>query len=519
MHRRHGALPIAALLSLLAAGCPPAPGNDAAGRDAGARDTAAPDTTGHDAARSDSAGTDVLALDAFVADAANHDSALPDRPPVDIGSSDVEYIQSVELTTHAAALALLRSGQPADLDGDGTPDTTRAVEGGGAVSSEQDLNNDGLPEWRYAYDGNGVTIQSIDSDSDGWPEQELTVTVTASEERKVLLSDTDLDGVADRRQTWVTLLSAPNDQNYTDETDATGSGTWTTVTSTVISKTKFVDDPCMDGFPSDGTDWNPWSWLPNITIRTGNSGGACSADQARLAAAAVDCALARGGLCLAMTNSALNASLNAAVNGDNVMPLLIGCGNGCANSLAATRSWSRPWFSDSQMNLGAGFWGLDAPGRCNIMLHEMLHWAGNEGSADHNESTGPGDDQVYSCGRYCGRCSDAAHGSPNNSAIDCARCADSKSRKEACGSQTEYQTAGCGDYMTGICHSGLACIAGNCEQCGGVVTNDCNGALLRLNVDCCSQCPTGCDRSNDFPCGTPPMSTDSCTDGNPPNCH
>jgi hypothetical protein len=66
---------------------------------------------------------------------------------------------------------------------------------------------------------------------------------------------------------------------------------------------------------------------------------------------------------------------------------------------------------------GSPQWGkLDADGKCNTMLHELLHWAGDQGSSDHNDPNGRGDDDVYSCGRYCGNCSDALQGSPPLSA-------------------------------------------------------------------------------------------------------
>jgi hypothetical protein len=66
-----------------------------------------------------------------------------------------------------------------------------------------------------------------------------------------------------------------------------------------------------------------------------------------------------------------------------------------------------------------------------LIFHELLHIAEFPvNPATHDD----GDDQLYSCARYCSGCLlEGINGAPEHSSVDCARCADSPERKKSCG--------------------------------------------------------------------------------------
>ena len=450
------------------------------------------------------------------------EGAAIDGSPVAVDGSTADsfdYQVSAELASLLARFTSLRAGQPADLDGDGRADTEFTVSSDGSRVWSSDQDGDGTPEFLLTRKAQSSSVL-VDKNHDGMSDEEIVVTVTDSTQKRVAEVDEDLDGKPDHRYTWVTDRATLASQTYTVETDATGSGTYTPVNTVTLTTTKHqTGDACegSDGFPSDGDDYQPFPGSP--TIKTGTTLGACSKSDASSIAKAVDCALSKGALCLANTNTRQYNSLMAAAFGEGTMPLDIGCGNSCSGVLASTRGWSAPWFTNSTLNVNPSEWNkLDSAGKCNIMLHEMLHWAGDQGSADHNEKSGAGDDEVYSCGRYCGGCSQAGHGSPKNSAVDCAKCADTPERKERCGVKTDYKTGPCNGELAGLCHAGLACVAGNCETCGQIEKKSCDAKPLDTEVTCCATCPSSCNRSNDLPCNGAPQLMDTCNSQTPPFC-
>jgi hypothetical protein len=113
-----------------------------------------------------------------------------------------------------------------------------------------------------------------------------------------------------------------------------------------------------------------------------------------------------------------------------------------------------------------------------------------------------------------------AHGSKNNSSVDCAYCSDTLDRKKKCGLKQGPEKGSCNGQLTGLCHAGLGCIAGDCEECMNDVTKTCDDKEIEREAKCCATCPVTCNASNDLPCGGgSSMSTDTCTDATPPNCH
>lgn len=416
----------------------------------------------------------------------------------------------------------LRDGDPVDFDGDGTAETTLVTSPDGSTVWTSDRDGDGVAEYLSTTDADGNSVTEVDADGDGLIEQRIELTLDEDSQTRIILVDRDGDGAPDRRTTTRVERATADRESYTEETLAED-GSWTVVESRELSRTKHAGEGCegMDHFPDEGTDE---AVVPDgtsgVTMRTGvGTAGACAFADAQMVRDAVECALDRGMQCLGDTNTSNANGLAKALAGKSVMPLRIACGNVCSGTIASTRSYDRPWFTDSKMNVNMWeFSKLDEEGRCSVMLHELMHWAGNGGKADHNDSSGDGSDDVYSCGRYCGGCSNAGHGAPGNSSIDCARCADTKARKEACGTKVELEQGECGGNLEGICHAGLACIAGNCKTCEGPVKRDCDGNVLEAVAECCAECPSGCDRSNDVPCNGGTESSDTCTPSTPPHC-
>lgn len=485
-------------LLLLTLGC----GGDDGGSPSAPRDGAVADAALDDAASAQ--------------DAASNDASVPTEGD---GAVAAPYTASAELTALLTRVQTLKQGKPADLDNDGTAEA-ELVKNADGSSAYTAYDMQGSPLFVRTYDGKGRLEDLIDRTGDGTADEAITVVVTADSHTRTRLVDENGNTKPDHRYRWTTARATPAVQTYTRSEDLSESGTFTDKETLTLTTTKHQDGAkCegSDGFPSGGTDVAPFPGSPNI--KSGTSAGACNASDTRSISRALDCALTKGALCLANTNTQQYNALMSAAFGEGTMPLDIGCGNGCAGTLASTRSWSAPWFSNSTLNINPSEWNkLDDDGKCNIMLHELLHWAGDNGSADHNESSGKGDDQVYSCGRYCGRCSDAGHGSPKNSAIDCAKCADTAARKSQCGAKSELKTGSCDGELTGLCHKGLACISANCETCGRIERKTCDDKPLGVEIACCATCPSNCNASNDLPCDGMTMSEDTCTKDTPPFC-
>jgi hypothetical protein len=261
---------------------------------------------------------------------------------------------------------------------------------------------------------------------------------------------------------------------------------------------------------------------------------------------ALNCALKDGLNCLVDTNPGLAFSLWYSLFRDSASdgaprppePLDIACGGQCDGKIANTFSWQCPFgpgcalFQNSTTNINAAeFNALDSSGQCNSMLHELLHWAGNPGVAGHDLSA---NDEIYSCGRYCGKCSHALRGTPNNSSVDCARCADSPTRKAVCGAAFEFPTVACTlpAYAYG-CTDGIGGTL-SCQKCTEVDFCYCDetpwpGSTGVANaIPCCQSCVAGSEFANTCTddgthcqgggpgCPTPPFN--NCLDNTPKHC-
>ncbi len=153
---------------------------------------------------------------------------------------------------------------------------------------------------------------------------------------------------------------------------------------------------------------------------------------------------------------------------------------------------------------------------CNVLLHELLHYAEQFLPPNHDDH---GDDEIYSCARYCSGCAHNLKGATGDSHVDCLRCGGTIDEKLTCGYIEKSEEEDCQD-SSGVCHAGLGCIAGPCEKCKYIYTWTCDQEILNETPEasfiqsflCCARCPDSCDSSNDFPCNASFFEQNTCRD-------
>ena len=401
-------------------------------------------------------------------------------------------------------------GLPADYDGDGVAEYITSITNG-TLHSESDADGDGNPEYMSSRDAAGNGAERIDSDSDGQPEVETTWTVAPP--IRLVLSDTDLDGIVDRRETDTADLTAGT-VRVVEESDPEGDGTFVVVADYVEPSGQRVAAACNpnDGLPSTLNRGGPRFRLIDIVIPYGGTGGRCSRAQAERLNTALRCAFKQGHDCLARTNAGLAKRLfDGLVRADN---LVIACGNRCPGSDASTLS--RFLWLDATMNWNPdiidGATPLSDADLCTVMLHELLHWRG-EGLGDQTAHD-QGIDRTYSCGRYCGGCTSRGPSAPGPN-VDCARCAGTENEKRKCGYQEKEVEMSCPAYE--LCHGGLR---GNraCETCRGLQLQHCDGTNRPTGPEltCCQTCPEDFPH-NDLVCTGDRSDMKTCAE-KPPEC-
>ena len=261
----------------------------------------------------------------------------------------------------------------------------------------------------------------------------------------------------------------------------------------------------------------PISIVTDANQPAGSTGNCNAADAAKLQRAA-DCAMGQGDKCMADTNLAASLRLRAGILRGS---LTIGCGSTCD---PATTTVDCPVWKfgkcDSKMSVNAAQLAKMSEGEaCAMMLHEMLHWVGVADAGGGDGGHDDGVDRVYACGRYCAGCVNTNNNTPAGCGVnrnsDCATCAGTKAEKKQCGTKQEVaQTSN--NYS--VCHAGLGCLLGKCEQPIGVNLLACDGKKLEDGPFlCCQACPADCNKSNDIPCTSTPPPVDSCNFP-PPAC-
>jgi len=426
------------------------------------------------------------------------------------------YQPSAEFLRLMSEYAKAQAGTPADLDGDGTAEFVKTINADGSMTlTITNASGETIFERKMAADGSWT--ESSDGDADGKPEATMEFT-PGPPAVLVRLEDTNLDGTMDTRTTF-TFTVATRKVHVLQEFDADQDETWV--------KTFEGDQPMSAGACSgancsadgcappkgkrDGTG------NPNVNVDTSGDpmaddpAGRCSGAHASQIKKALDCAVKRNKDCLAETNSEQSSALSDALSGGQC-PLVITCSNHCSAALTDVNPpWTGKVFgcTDAFMQINSADWDkMSDDERCGVMLHELLHWAGDKGAGDHDN----GKDTIYGCGRYCGNCNKFGVGNPGSSNADCAKCANTREAKQKCGIKQTWEEGKCGfGEGMGICHKGLGCIMGRCGSCKDIRTKTCDGEELWSTFQCCATCSSGCDGSNDFPCGVKPWLDDTCS--------
>ncbi|WP_408888270.1 hypothetical protein ACJ2CR_24425 [Myxococcus faecalis] len=201
----------------------------------------------------------------------------------------------------------------------------------------------------------------------------------------------------------------------------------------------------MAGFPADMTSTTSVASMPAVNIVTGTSPGACTSEQtAKLIEALKQ--IPDSTKCLGATNSTLGTMMQSALASD--IKTFIGCGGQCPGIRAATDPGPPSRLDELRsgpyrMNLAP--YVVAGQGLERTLFHELLHWS----TGLHHEEGDNGTDQVWSCARFCSRCTTAGFGG-GDPAADCARCA-ARDQKLSCGwKMVEASMGGCEDFLAWI---------------------------------------------------------------------
>jgi hypothetical protein len=420
-------------------------------------------------------------------------------------------------------IAKLRNNQSADLDGDGVKEYQVTVGASGVVEWQVDRDQDGVAEIIRTFDpGSQTAITSFDLNQDGTTETQETLQPA----KRVIVKDSDGDGTYDWRRTdtfdWTALTvhtvieTAPNNDGAfvvaSDETNPAREA------KCPVPAANPNAAPC-EVFPSGGANYSLGSDHIGVYTNWGatdSADGTCSSAHTEKIQRAFECAVGRVQTCLSDTNQEEFQRLGSALTAGD---LHMSCGNHCPNDQAANTDRESDLAPHGDMS-----WNPDAldsmseDEACSAALHEMLHWSG---APDAGAGHGAGDDLVYACGRYCGGskgCTYSSANTPKNCGVtpqqDCVVCAGTLDEKLKCGYRTQETQ---GTPWPGICHAGLGCIAGQCDDVQAMGKYLCDGTLLQTSTLCCNSCPAGCNDSNDYPCSLypAPASEDTC---NTPAC-
>jgi hypothetical protein len=458
------------------------------------------------------------------------DSGIPDVSASE-GGPPVTHFAPIpaELQPLADGLPTLITGGEADLDGDGMTDIQTTIVDGkrtisvlsfgmpiitvthlpsGDVEAIGDLEMAGVPTYwgsSKLISGSITEMHAWDHDGDGAPNRTL---------------QTVFSPIGDRETAMMTVT----------ERRLGGSPPTLQVVSQRTARTleEFGDGVCegMITRPSNSGSANSPGGRPNVRIITNGAPGACSDAQSTQILDALYQALADGLPCLKQSNPRAYEALNESLAGRS---LAIDCGNSCdlgdgTYSIAQTDmpgSW-RDVFSDPHMSINMQhFPGGDCAAQ--VMLHEMLHWAGQNHTGD--ASGGGGKDQVYACGRFCTKCmtdpSCAIGG--GDAAFDCVQCADSELEKELCGTRQDRVVRTECDYR---CAEFEHCGVGGsfpAESCMFLQDRLCDGTDYAVLGSSTWLCIASCPSQFPYDCGVGCVGPDA-TEGianpcpKPPRC-
>jgi hypothetical protein len=394
-------------------------------------------------------------------------------------------------------------GESADLDGDGIRELSafHTVDG----ATHWVWQPEYFPSFEVVRAADGTVTRTIDYENYNYPSE---VDVFSADAGGALFQlDDNNDGVFDRR---ITRTTDPVDGGYLwveEDTDGGPRGVF-------MERARWVSDRWADQMGSGSDHCNGTSNMPTeiglfaenvpgiTAIDTGAAG--CSLMQKAKLGKAVDC-MKKKLECLSRTNPAMRNRLVSRLATDEWQ---FGCNNPCPGRDATTNA--RVGDLAAQTNFSSNVLNASDDYLCSIVIHEALHMAESPyNPADHDAN---GNDEIYSCARYCAGC---VSGGPNSAGrtpnMDCAVCAGtSDSKRRACGVKRQVQPVGPG-YS--VCTGGLGTLMTACPDWHAPVEQDCNGKQIgqpNISAGCCNMCPANA-ATNSKPCGAPPPPTDTCS--------
>ena len=411
-----------------------------------------------------------------------------------------------------------RDGNPVDMDGDGYPELTVETDENGVKTvtmdkygdvyfmSEtklgeyihilQDTNGDGMTDIQWDRMASPPKeVWQYDRDYDGYPEEIKTITYDFDNQKVHERIQRDLDGDGNYEYDETQTGDAP--ELVKDEPDKAK----VTKATTKHLQINIAPGGCADSDDEEG-------------IKRGHG----------VLYAALNCALGDGLNCLRNTNRSMYDSAMQYLSSDQKLTLM--CWD-FGKDVEGKEMPSAQTFPDDSFLWGnpqirvnvrhffdncPGDWeecfNSKEPFFCSIMLHEFLHAVGYENNSPAHDKDAK--DEVYSCGRYCGHCSNALKNAPGFPNRDCARCGGTIEEKMQCGHVEKVKKEPCSDIYN-VCHDGLGCIADACEECTTIYGYTCaediaddlsypESVYTINNFICCNACPADCNASNDFTC-------------------
>jgi hypothetical protein len=444
-------------------------------------------------------------------------------------ASGCHLIRTAPTLSECSIRRRARQGMPADFDGDGRAEFVPVLDGMGGVTVADDPAGDGIVVYKFVYDALAVTA-SYTYDPNGDGTGQISIVHTINNHVIVTTRDVDFDGNPDWRMTR-TSDPGSGTANVLIESAPNNDGNFVTVRDTTIPSAYNCGNGVDDGgFPTDAPTVSAGGGI-RIRISNGYGGvgdgsveinGACSNAHAQALEKAIDCALSQSATCLRSTNGMAYFLLDTALAYGTWD---LSCGNGCD-----------PGTTKEQNECGPGS-GACAPvetsfnpdslgslrtdtNRCDLVLHEMLHWAGVPSDDTHPQ----GVDQVYACARYCGGCDEPSPWAPPGATTsrDCATCANSPDEKAQCGLKPRWRPSkkSMGFVCWGSTTSSSSCDPGcvtpyedyplNCDDT--VATG--SSAKRWIPRWCCTQCGQSCDKNDDI-CPSDFSSPADCSNGTP----
>jgi len=363
------------------------------------------------------------------------------------GSGGPDFLAAV-----VAARAAIEIGESnLDLNGDGTTDYRRTVDGSGNLLREElDVDQDGTADMVWDYSGDTKTYRE-DRDHDATPERTTDVTQDAADPTRVTYvqgRDTNGDGQVDYR---VTYTVDPSEENV------------------VLQLEEDVD--------FDGTfDWEETATTTRIqhAIASVSTSGATACTPAQKAAleTAFDNAVKNATTCLNRMDSGAALDFARTVAGARFK---LGCipGDGTYCAEADVDNARHRWFGRDELPINVTTDGFGAAGCGSLeatIFHEIMHYVA--GLHEIGDGTGDPADPVYACEKSC-------YGGGNSQ--DCAACLGARQGDDRCRHfpQAPCTAAApaycpCGTprmYPTETacavgCPSGLGCFASRCKARG-----------------------------------------------------